>query len=503
MTLFDYSYQRVEETKPFVSRIFGSAGCGKTTYLMKMIDEELDRGLSIRQMVFIGYTRASCTEAIERLMKKEIFNNLLTVNVSGLWFHTIHALSLRLLSMKGLMKEKRIATFTDKKRFCESEGLSLSESEDDIISGESASSGSAFFSTKTYLINTFRAPEEWKDCEFATDIGKDFLDLNRKWTNHKEESGLIDFDDLLVQMNSHKFNVSAKVLFADEFQDLSPLQVSIVKNLMIGKERVYIAGDDFQAIFRFQGAEPELMLDFPSDETKILDQSYRCPRSFFGLANRFISQNIHSQPKDIKPRDSEGTLTALNFPSQEEIIDKINTNGTTYILLRTNWLVYKFSWVLASKGIPFKYLDKKKDGVMGWTDKKLKLVNDTLNLDWYDRSSALSKKYFDGEISKGVYSFLRYYLRRNKPINPELIRLFIGTIHSSKGREADTVILLDDITARVKDALESSGTAVEDERRIFYVGMTRARENLVIVHSFFPSQGLDIPSYNLSEQLYG
>ncbi len=464
MTLFDTPQQNVAT----VSKIYGGPGTGKTTTLMNIIDEELNCGLGLKQMVFIGYTRASCFEAIERLKKKDIFDNLLTVNSSGLWFHTIHALSLRLLSMKGLMKGKRMASFIDKKHFCEKEGLTLSESEDDIVSGESVSNGSAFFSTKTYLINTFRKPEEWVSCEFASDLeGHDFLKLNDRWTHYKDERGLIDFDDLLVSMNSMKLNVYAKVLFIDEFQDLSPLQVSIVKNIMIGKERVYIGGDANQALYRFQGAEPELMLDFVVDETKILSQSYRCPRSFFGIANKFISQNVHSQLMDIKPRDSEGSLTTLNFPSIWEIEDSINKTGTTYILLRTNFLVYKFSWVLAGQGILYKYLDKKKDEIMGWTDKKIKIIDDLYKLPRYDRDSVLSKKFYDGEISKGVYGFLKCYLHRREPIDYSSIKVSLGTIHSSKGREADTVILLDDITPRVLVSMESSETAVEDERRIF------------------------------------
>jgi superfamily I DNA/RNA helicase len=104
-----------------------------------------------------------------------------------------------------------------------------------------------------------------------------------------------------------------------------------------------------------------------------------------------------------------------------------------------------------------------------------------------------------GEISEFKGSFISTYATTYKqPIDPSRIACMLGTIHSSKGREADTVILFDDITEKVLgNTITPLG--LEDERRVFYVGMTRAKRKLVIVNHGIRSRA--VYSFDLPERL--
>ena len=87
---------------------------------------------------------------------------------------------------------------------------------------------------------------------------------------------------------------------------------------------------------------------------------------------------------------------------------------------------------------------------------------------WYD--------IFDG-VSVKERSYIRAMLRRGEKItkNP---RIRLSTIHAAKGGEATNVILLTDLSTRVYNSYQKNP---DDESRVFYVGLTRAKENLFLI----------------------
>ena len=87
---------------------------------------------------------------------------------------------------------------------------------------------------------------------------------------------------------------------------------------------------------------------------------------------------------------------------------------------------------------------------------------------WYDVFTLLSPK----EIS-----YIRAMLRRGEKIT-KLPRIRLSTIHAAKGGEATNVVLLTDITARVYKNYQQNP---DDENRVFYVGVTRTKENLFLI----------------------
>ena len=88
--------------------------------------------------------------------------------------------------------------------------------------------------------------------------------------------------------------------------------------------------------------------------------------------------------------------------------------------------------------------------------------------DWYDALTGLSPK---------DISYIRAMLRRGEKITKEP-RIRLSTIHAAKGGEATNVVLLTDITNRVYKTYQQNP---DDENRVFYVGLTRAKENLYLI----------------------
>src|SRR5690606_19644533 len=111
----------------------------------------------------------------------------------------------------------------------------------------------------------------------------------KRW---KLREGLFDFTDLLA---ADLDPLPVDVVLVDEAQDLSLLQWRALDIFTAKAQRVYIAGDDDQAIFTWAGASPQAFLDRPG-RSKVLAQSYRLPRAVHALAQRLVKP-IH-QRKD-------------------------------------------------------------------------------------------------------------------------------------------------------------------------------------------------------------
>ncbi len=344
-------------------------------------------------------------------------------------------------------------------------------------------------------MNTFTPLERFEECPHSDALkGFDFKGIAEAWVKFKKEKSMIDFNDMLAKVyyctnsQGEHLNIPCEYMFADEFQDNSPLQTAIIKMFAKGKKIVWVAGDANQAIYEFQGADPKLFLDFNVNNTHILPRSYRCPEEIWRVAQALIKDNVHRIDTDgVQSNGPGGVYKLMDCDARyfHEIVDEIDP-VSTYILLRTNYLAKSISWKLAENGIPFKYIDGEKEKVFGWTKKKVKILNDAIQVttDEWKRRKLIEKAGTEEDLSQWGIKFLQYYSGLKKPLEPKEITLKLGTIHSAKGREAKTVILFDSITGRVMDGMMTEA-GMESERRCFYVGATRAKEKLCVIHDYF------------------
>lgn len=428
-----------------------------------------------------------------------------------------------------------------------------------------------------------------------------FRTIYTEYNNKLRKSGLIDFDDMLLfchQLLSKRQDIlkiwqhQYQYILIDEFQDINKLQYDIIKMLAAPNNNLFVVGDDDQSIYRFRGAKPEIMLQFPEDYTGceriFLNENYRSTADIVEASQRLVMHNENRFKKEISATigavreitvNNFETLAEENQKVAEEIL-KLNKEGIALseiaILIRTNMGSGALLYKLMEYNIPFRMKDNLPNLfehwisidiisyikiAMGQTDRSLylQIINrpkryisrecfDTpeVNFDmvkaYYEDQDWMLKRAVQLEydlailagmnpyaavnyIRRGIgyEDYLKEYAEMRKIKAEELIDILeelqdstrgyrtfeewfthmeeykeellrqaadhknenvdsitIATMHSSKGLEFQVVFIADaneGITPHKKAILAAD---LEEERRLFYVAMTRAKEYLYI-----------------------
>lgn len=350
---------------------------------------------------------------------------------------------------------------------------------------------------------------------------KTFKSLFIKYLAWLKDSNLYDYTRLLTEAYARQVPLEGDLLILDEFQDKGNLHVLLVKAWLKNFKHVLVCGDDDQAIFTFAGSNPRHLIDFEADETVILPTSYRLPSKIHALATSVINKNRYRIPKEFKPAREGGRVDWLY--SREEVLGSLNGHKT-FILARNKCFVQEWKELLEAQDIPYKVIGMKvtpnklarsvkthlrllsgkgvtdeelhklcvslKPIIRNTTGKKIireavikKLMDKIKARDFTEPEGKLAylilhsepEKLFIDQDAKAVKKWKRRAENLEKWLNPNIQ---IGTVHSAKGLEADTVFLDTRITKRVfEEALRDT----EGERRVVYVGLTRARETLKLI----------------------
>ena len=479
--------------------ILGPPGTGKTSTLLGLLEEELERGTEPERIGFFTFTKQAVQEGKTRAISRfEINKNQLP------YFRTLHSLCFLQL---GLTKESVLGG-SDLHDLNEKLNLRLSgsgTSDEGHISGISKDDRLLFIENLARMRQT-SLENQWQEVDDA--VG--WFELERFATGlklFKQDRLLLDYTDMLQQFLERGAAPKLDVMFVDEAQDLSPLQWAVVRKLCESADRIYIAGDDDQAIYRWAGADVDYLIR-NSKNAMILKQSYRIPSSVHKVATKCISQVASRVHKTWNPRKEKGLVR------WEASFDSINMEeGDWLVLARTNYLLQDVEDYCRSEGWFFKnknrtsISEKKVRAVRSWESLRaggliaMTEVTNVLNylkvrvpssLGVIDFDTLISLKELQKhvpDLSEGYWydvfegisvkerSYIRAMLRRGEKITQEP-RIRISTIHAAKGGEATNVILLTDISSRVFKSYQQNP---DDESRVFYVGLTRAKENLFLI----------------------
>jgi DNA helicase IV len=260
----------------------------------------------------------------------------------------------------------------------------------------------------------------------------------------------LDFDDLIVQTiklleQNHEirkaYHDRYKFILVDEFQDVNSLQVKLLDLLLTPDTQLFCVGDDWQSIYGFRGSEVDYIVNFEKhfESPKVikLDVNYRSTETIVGASTEVIRKNKFQIDKEIRAHKKT--------PSKIQI--------------------YR------AKEIDY-------DGVDYMVEKVRKLQDEGLNpediLILYRRSK-MFHPYRDALKAAGL-------------------RVTAKTIHASKGLEAKAVFIigltegsggfpdiwLDDVVFRVVKDVKID-MLMEEERRLFYVALTRAKDELYLI----------------------
>jgi len=336
--------------------------------------------------------------------------------------------------------------------------------------------------------------------------------VGRGLKEFKKAQHLYDFTDMLAMFAESDWRARLEVLFVDESQDLSALQWRVVEKLAQGCRRVVVAGDDDQAIYRWAGADVDHFVSMPGN-VRVLGQSWRVPGRVQELARETIGRVRARRPKEWAPRPEAGTLArvqdfdevALDAPSVLVLARNACFLRDLEAGLRREGILYEFrgassvrpavleavlAWEALRRGdaVPVAQALRAYDMMsvgrgVARGHKKLPGFgpDDDVTLSALKESGGLLREDIWHEALDRVPTEERVYLLRALQRGEKLRarpRVRLSTIHGAKGGEADHVVLLRDMAWRTFQRMEHMP---EDEARVFYVGVTRARERLTVV----------------------
>lgn len=349
----------------------------------------------------------------------------------------------------------------------------------------------------------------------------------------KKQERVIDFEDVLlltVGMMEEDRAVRERVrdqyryFTVDEYQDVSPLQQRLL-NLWLGnREEICVVGDSAQTIYSFAGASSTFLLSFthrfPQAKVVRLSRGYRSTPEIIRAANKVLRQAVaHQDPQhhelvSMNESGEQFTLTPFNASLDEakdvglriEELYRADSKLEIAILARTNSQLDAFESELAKRGIPSQV--KNSDRFFDRVDVRdaMKVIRQASVLpsdDWYrDLESVLTpfgrSDYVQAfltlarDLQESGTTTLRQFLReledraeQNNP--PTLPGIVLSTLHAAKGLEWDHVFLVGINDGTLPLSTIRGAAEVEEERRLFYVGLTRAKKQVHLSYVGKPS----------------
>jgi DNA helicase-2/ATP-dependent DNA helicase PcrA len=356
----------------------------------------------------------------------------------------------------------------------------------------------------------------------------------------KKQELAIDFEDVLLlcsAMMEEERDVRERVqdqyryFTIDEYQDISPIQQRLINAWLGTRTDICVVGDPAQTIYSFAGATPVFLNSFtqrfPEAEVIRLTTGYRSTPEITFAANALLRHGTMGQ--ELVAFNSHGSKPIVTGYGDEPaeirgVMAEINAllvNGTQpqeiAILARTNAQLKGAEKAMLAQKIPYQVRNTERFFERREVRDFLKQVRQASVIPaegqgWIDELRSLAQPYLTGEAIDGIAALLhlarelddddnftpktlRTYLRevedrvqQNNP--PTMPVVTLATLHAAKGLEWERVFLIGASDGQLPLTNSSGEAVIEEERRLFYVGITRAKADLHISYRGNPSQFL-------------
>jgi DNA helicase-2/ATP-dependent DNA helicase PcrA len=355
----------------------------------------------------------------------------------------------------------------------------------------------------------------------------------RRYEAQKERQNRVDFEDLLElairlydedEQAALTFRDRYRAFTVDEYQDVNLLQQSLLERWLGGRDELCVVGDDYQAIYSFTGATPEYLLRMQGRDFR-LEENYRSTPEILELANRLVPKLGGAQKvlRATRPSGEPPTVRACQDSGAEVagIVANIATfhrEGVPYeemaVLYRINSRSEEFEEALSEAAIPYQVRGGAflaRPGARGLiralrgsgaqpaatvaavarAQGLVDVVPDGVGEEELTRQGDLARfvrlaeEFGDGTVAEFLADLQSRFGEESVGRGVNLL-----TYHRAKGLEFQVVFLprLEEGELPFKRA--RFGEALAEERRLLYVGMTRAKQHLEITWSSAPSRFL-------------
>ena len=361
----------------------------------------------------------------------------------------------------------------------------------------------------------------------------------RDYERRKASAGLVDFEDLLeFTVRLYEENESAvaalreryRCFTVDEYQDVNLLQQSLLELWLGGGDELCAVGDDYQSIYGFTGASPEWLLGlatrFPHATVVRLEENYRSSPQVLALANRLTPQ-LGGAEKTLRATRADGpepVVRGFGSPEDEggfvlERVQALAAEGVPYeemaVLIRLNSRSADFEELFGDAQIPFQgaallardgarqLLKALRGAGFGSLSEEVRRIareqglvepipeglgeRELVRQADLRRLCKLAEEFDDG--SKTVEDWVKWLRARFDHGAQGGVHLL--TLHRAKGLEFEAVFIprVEEKELPCKQSLRVPG-ALAEERRLLYVGMTRAKRHLALTWAGKPSRFL-------------
>ena len=356
----------------------------------------------------------------------------------------------------------------------------------------------------------------------------------------KRQELAMDFEDVLLlttAMLEEEREVRERVqdqyryFTVDEYQDISPLQQRLINAWLGNRQEICVVGDPAQTIYSFAGATSSFLTTFtsrfPDAEVIRLTSGYRSTPEITFAANSLLrsatmgqelnAQNDHGDKPEVLAYNDESSEIAGIVSDMTALLSSGVPAQEIAVLARTNSQLNSLERAMNGAKLPYqvrsteRFFDRPdvKEFLKGV---RTASVIPTEGISWLDELRTLAQPFLTGQSIDGIAGLLhlareldedanftpktlRSYLRevedrvqQNNP--PTMPVITLATLHAAKGLEWERVFLMGANVGLLP--LETNGFTldarmIEEERRLFYVGMTRAKRELRISYRGKPS----------------
>jgi len=445
-----------------------SAGSGKTFSCVKRLQGLLARGVDPKKIMFVSFTKAATEELKQRIGRDDIR------------ITTVHAYCVHVLA--SAQKFKTLTNFFSFIRWYEKEHKPPARAtEGDRI--EFRENISLMYDEWELISSKISAFKLQKAEDNITMLPSPY---HNEYEKYQRKSGTRDFSDMLIEVHElfkknnwlKRFKDKYDYIFIDEFQDTSAIQMRIM--LALNAKYYYMIGDLYQSLYGYSGSDCQYNINLVKKRRKVIEmtltKNFRSGVEIVNNSNSFSELNATPSKAESGEIDPEIKL------DMEDLVEIFDREGEVAVLVRTNDIIKKMEYILLKKKYPMRYFNY-------FTQDDVKLIREK-DLDKEDGNRVLKRKWKSVEDVFGTPLQLMNFLESNRKS-----KKFITTIHKSKGREYDAVVVVNSISPELlyenrhrvaninskkylKKVSFTYGDLNREAQNIHYVAVTRPKEKL-------------------------